>query len=293
MLDKEYEKAMQEHVNRVDPISIPKEQRYQALYPLQQAYKEATTPKEKELILSEGLGGLTKFFTDIEEVKDMVAKTSDENVFGNYAGKPGNMLKTNHGQMTKKLGQVDINGVTYFEVAPEDTVMLDQVDLVENKYISAFDYKKILKEKEKDNNAIQALQDTISTINEAGSFNREAVFNNIKNNIISTANLESLINDNIFGKRNFKNDFINSLMEASYEDLGISITEEDINKLDPTDDGKISLQDAIIIFGKLTEDENQAIDYVAEYFTKFAEQNRTKPNLEDQEETGYDPYEFA
>ena len=71
------------------------------------------------------------------------------------------------------------------------------------------------------------------------------------------------------------------------------ITKEDKNNLDPTDDGKISLQDAIIIFGKLTEDENQAIDYVAEYFTKFAEQNRTKPNLEGQEETGYDPYEFA
>tara|TARA_R100001086_G_scaffold63401_2_gene29405 strand:+ start:1609 stop:2487 length:879 start_codon:yes stop_codon:yes gene_type:complete len=292
MENKEYEKAMQEHTNRIDPISIPREQRYQALYPLQQAYKQATTPKEKEDVLQE-LVPLTKYFSDVEEVKDMISETPDKVIFGNYASKSGNMLKTNYGQMTNKLSQINIDGVAHFEVDPEDSIMLDQVDLVENKYISAFDYKKILEKKKKDNNSIQALQDVISTINEAGSFNRETIFNNIKNNIISTSNLESLINDNIFGKRNFKEDFISSLMEASYEDLGLSIAEEDINRLDPTDDGKISLQDAIIIFGKLTEDEDQTIDYVAEYFTKFAEQNRTKPNLENQEETGYDPYEFA
>ena len=147
--------------------------------------------------------------------------------------------------------------------------------------------------KKVDKDSKDAINMLINGVNEGGDFNKNKMFNNIKNNVVIKGNLESLVNDDIFGGRNFRDDFIESIMTSSYEDLGVSLTEEEIKQLDPTDNGKVSLQDAIVIFGRLMEDEQQTIDYVSEYFTKFAEQNRTKPNLQNQEETGYDPYEFA
>lgn len=127
-------------------------------------------------------------------------------------------------------------------------------------------------------------------------FNKEKY--NIKNNIVEDGNLSSLINDEMFAGRVFKDDLIQAIMTASYEDLGISLSEEEIKQLDPTDDGKVSFSDAMVIFSELMNDKERAKDYVAEYFTKFAEQNFNN-NLSkevtqaNEQQKPYDPYEFA
>ncbi len=293
-----YNSIMQEHKNRVHPISVPKEQIANALYPLQTEFLNSSSNLGRQKVLDK-VADLTKEVGDIEDLKDLASKTSNIKKYGsNYLGKKNNFANTNVDIVSNKAEIKTINGMQYVKVNDNDlksNVMLDQVDLIEGNYISFHDYKDFLKKNEFDFKSSDAIYNIINTINESENFNRDSIFNNLKNNIIGSGNLESLINDNIFGNKSFKENFIETLMDASYEDLGLSVTEEEIKELDPTNDGKISMEDAVVIFGELTEDKNQTIDYVAEYFTKFAEQNRTKPNLQDQnkEQTGYDPYEFA
>ena len=85
-------------------------------------------------------------------------------------------------------------------------------------------------------------------------------------------------------------------MTATYEDLGVSLSEEEIKELDPTDDGKVSFSDAMVIFAVIMNDKERAKDYVTEYFTKFAEQNfnnNLRKDIIPEEDKPYDPYEFA
>ena len=89
-------------------------------------------------------------------------------------------------------------------------------------------------------------------------------------------------------------------MTATYEDLGVSLSEEEIKALDPTDDGKISFADAMVIFAELMSNEERSKNYVADYYTKFMEQNfnnsiseETKAQAELSSGDRYDPYEFA
>ena len=89
-------------------------------------------------------------------------------------------------------------------------------------------------------------------------------------------------------------------MTATYEDLGVSLSEEEIQALDPTNDGKISFADAMVIFAELMSNKERAKDYVADYYTKFMEQNfnnsiseETKAQADLNSNDQYDPYEFA
>jgi hypothetical protein len=128
-------------------------------------------------------------------------------------------------------------------------------------------------------------------------FNKEKY--NIKNSIVEKGNLSSLINDEMFAGRTFKDDLVQAIMTTTYENLGVSLSEEEIKMLDPTDDGKISFADALVIFTELMNDKERAKDYVAEYYTKFMEQNFnnniSKEVIQNQnkKENGYNPYEFA
>jgi len=174
--------------------------------------------------------------------------------------------------------------------------MLDQVDLIESggkNYISINELQRQLENNKIDTDTQEALTAIINDVDAIEDFNKKSVYNNIKHNVIIPGNLNSIVNDEMFGGRVFRDDFIEAIMTSTYDSLGVSLTEEEVKQLDPTNDGKISLEDAIVIYSKLMENKEQTIDYVAEYFTKFAEQNRTKPNLQNQEEAGYDPYEFA
>jgi len=238
---------------------------------IQSAYKKASDLIEVENLKQD----VTEVVSDIDEF----GKNPERKLGEPFAAGLMNILND------KVSPTYDENGELMYEMPNSDGTGVTNMQFHEIKdYV---DSKKV------DKDSKDAINMLINGVNEGGDFNKNKMFNNIKNNVVVKGNLESLVNDDIFGGRNFRNDFIESIMTSSYEDLGVSLTEEEIKQLDPTDDGKVSLQDAIVIFGRLMENEQQTIDYVAEYFTKFAEQNRVKPNLQDQEEAGYDPYEFA
>ena len=128
-------------------------------------------------------------------------------------------------------------------------------------------------------------------------FNKEKY--NIKNSIVEKGNLSSLINDEMFAGRTFKGDLVQAIMTTTYENLGVSLSKEEIKMLDPTDDGKISFADAIVIFTEIMNNKERAKDYVAEYYTKFMEQNfnnnisKEVIQSQNKKESGYNPYEFA
>ena len=102
------------------------------------------------------------------------------------------------------------------------------------------------------------------------TFNYQKEFNNIKQKIVETGNLESLMVDKIFGNRTFKDDLMSAIQKGTYADMGIP----EAQVQDPTpEDGRITSEDAKIIYGTITQDKDMLKDYLAEYYTKALEQN--------------------
>ena len=301
----EYDNIMVNHVNNKKPIDTPKDQLLNVLYPLQTNYRNAKNNIQKQTVLEEVIE-YTKQVSDIEDLRDKIAETSNPGLFGNYGRKKNNLINTNFKLMTNNTEPKKFGSNYYVEVSDNDILeggLLNEVPLIEKRgknYISIQDFSNQLELNKFDHASAEGINSIISTVNDSDNFNRQGIFNNIKNNIVTAGNLESLINDDIFGGRNFKDDFIEAIVTSTYDELGVSLTKEEVARLDPTNDGKVSMQDAIVIYGKLVQDKDKTVNYITEYFTKFAEQNRTKPNLKDQikeiEEGGekpYDPYEFA
>jgi hypothetical protein len=105
---------------------------------------------------------------------------------------------------------------------------------------------------------------------ENANFNYQKEYNNIKNKIIESGNLNSLSIDKIFGNRTFKDDLTSAIQNGTYEEMGIS---SDQIK-DPTPrDGKITPEDAKSISDMVMQDEVLLKEYLAEYYTKALEQN--------------------
>ena len=118
---------------------------------------------------------------------------------------------------------------------------------------------------------INGAVDKATNWKEGDSFNYQKTFNNIKNNIIEGGKLKSLARDKIFGGRSFKKDLKEALRTETYENLGVP--KELIDKLDPTDNGKITRRDARRIYKEIANNEDMLKDYLAEYYTKAVEQN--------------------
>ncbi|MAL60114.1 MAG: hypothetical protein CMC14_08710 [Flavobacteriaceae bacterium] len=226
---------------------------------LQSAYKKASDIIENENLKQ-----------DVSEI------ISDENEFGKN---PVFKLGAGFSQDITKI----MTGEKKYEIVNDEIVYeMSNPYGPGTSYMHLHEIKDYIDSKKIDKDSQNAINMLINGVNQGGDFNRDSFFNNVKNNIIVKGNLDSLINDDIFGGRNFRDDFIESTMMSSYKDFDEELKDE-----------KISLEDAVAIFEELLKNREQTIDYVAEYFTKFAEQNRTKPNLQNQEEAGYDPYEFA
>ena len=121
---------------------------------------------------------------------------------------------------------------------------------------------------------------------ENAEFNYQKEYNNIKEKIVESGNIKSLTVDKMFGNRTFKDDLMSAIQKGTYEQMGI--TKDQIQ--DPTpEDGKITKEDAKVIYETITKDEKMLKEYLAEYFTKALEQNwnnnlsqevRTKKDLE-------------
>ena len=128
---------------------------------------------------------------------------------------------------------------------------------------------------------------------ENSEFNWNKEYNNIKNKIIEPGNLSSLAIDKIFGNRVFKDDLESAISSGTYKDMGL--TEEQINTIDPTDDGIVSKEDAMVITQALMQDQDMLKDHLTLYYTKAMEQNFNN-NLSAEIQTKKkqdDPYEFV
>ena len=102
------------------------------------------------------------------------------------------------------------------------------------------------------------------------TFNYQKEFNNIKQKIVETGDINSLVQDKIFGNRTFKDDLMSAIQKGTYADMGIP--EAQIQ--DPTpEDGRITPEDAKIISSTIMQDKEMLKDYLAEYYTKALEQN--------------------
>lgn len=106
---------------------------------------------------------------------------------------------------------------------------------------------------------------------EGASFNWEKEHSNIMQKMVETGDIRSLATDKIFGNRVFKDDLMESIALGSYKDLGL--TDEQISKMDPTDDGKVTMEDALYMTSTIMKDEDQLKVYLADYYTKALEQN--------------------
>ena len=106
---------------------------------------------------------------------------------------------------------------------------------------------------------------------ENATFNYQKEFNNVKNKVIETGNLESLTHDKIFGNRVFKDDLQSAIQMGTYKELGL--TDVQVERMDPTPEDKITQEDAQIITDTIIKDKNLLTNYLSEYYTKALEQN--------------------
>ena len=106
------------------------------------------------------------------------------------------------------------------------------------------------------------------------NFNVEKYTNLIQNNIINKGKLKSLAKDKIFGDRSFKKDLKEAIQTSTYQELGIP--KEIIEKLDPTDNGKITRRDSRRITRRILNDEELLKTYLTDYYVKALEQLETK-----------------
>lgn len=138
--------------------------------------------------------------------------------------------------------------------------------------------------------SIRQAQDVLPGQN--SKFNYQKEFNNIKNKIVNNSNLNSLVNDRIFGNRVFKEDLTSAISLGTYEQMGL--TQDQVFGLDPTKDGNISNEDALAITAEVMKNQDMLKDYLTEYFTKAVEQNYNNNLSEDvkQQKEQDDPYEF-
>lgn len=102
-------------------------------------------------------------------------------------------------------------------------------------------------------------------------FNWQKEYNSVKNNIVENGDIKSLATDKIFGNRVFRDDLLLAVESGTYKDMGL--TEEQVNQMDPTPDGKITIEDATDITSKIMQDEDLLKEYLIDYYTKAMEQN--------------------
>ena len=244
------------------------------------------------------------YIIDVENMKTNVATTIlDEEEFGKY---PEEKLGAGFVNFSTRIYSGEI---PYSVVNGQPGYYMPSPDGGEDVFVHLHEIEDFVEKRKIDLESKDVLNTLITNASMDGAnlkpgqstdFNYTKYKSNIMNNVLPNANMDSLINDEIFGSRTFKSDLIDAIMTATYEDLGISLSEEEIKALDPTDDGKISFADAMVIFAELMSNEERSKNYVADYYTKFMEQNfnnsiseETKAQAELSSGDRYDPYEFA
>lgn len=169
---------------------------------------------------------------------------------------------------------------------------LDQMFSTEKKWHSIEETRRLLKENTVDVNAKKFIMNSANNMRiksskvlpgTNGAFPYEVVKADIVDNLLGMdgVNLSSLARDPMFSgsNRTWKTDMIEALTKSNYSELGIPLTEEEAKLMDETPRTPITRMDARIIVQNIMQDEDMYADYLAEYFTKFHEQNWNKGAL--------------
>ncbi len=169
---------------------------------------------------------------------------------------------------------------------------LDQMFSTEKKWHSIEETRRLLKENTVDVNAKKFIMNSANNMRiksskvlpgTNGAFPYEVVKADIVDSLLGMdgVNLSSLARDPMFSgsNRTWKTDMIEALTKSNYSELGIPLTEEEAKLMDETPRTPITRMDARIIVQNIMQDEDMYAEYLAEYFTKFHEQNWNKGAL--------------
>ena len=159
-------------------------------------------------------------------------------------------------------------------VTPEEAEALLQD---ETKNVTMEELKEHVKSRAKDQQAANTLEANIvngatraKTLKEGDSleFDREEAKNRYSK-ILDTTDLYKAATKNMIGNTSFDQDLMEKLKSMEYSQLGID--DATVNRLDPTDDGTISEDDARVIVDKILDDEEMLKGYLTDYFTLYEE----------------------
>ena len=147
----------------------------------------------------------------------------------------------------------------------------------ETKNVTMEELKEHVKSRAKDQQAANTLEANIvngatkaQNLKEGDSleFDREEAKNRYSK-ILDTTDLYKAATKNMIGNTSFDQDLMEKLKSMEYSQLGID--DATVNRLDPTDDGTISENDARVIVDKILDDEEMLKGYLTDYFTLYEE----------------------
>ena len=145
----------------------------------------------------------------------------------------------------------------------------------EKKFVTMDEIKNHVKSKAVDKNAVDMINASITGGSESAknlksgdsmSFDYDAAKLKYEK-IINSTDPYKLATQNIVGGTSFKQDLLEKLESMDYKQLGIS--DKLVKKLDPTNDGKISADDAKVITNRLMSNEDGLKAMLKGYFTLY------------------------
>ena len=260
-------KLMNNELNR-DPQVTPEKREEIFGFAMNRKERFANGDKNEQANVQQETVEMAQMMTVPEEFKKKIAETlTDTNGFGHNP--------------VEKLGPM-ANNITNIINGTSQPIFKDKVpgyEMEDGNWMSMQEITDMLSGMKLDQGSKEGmkvlLDDTVRKAEaiqdgDDPTFNYQKEFNNIKQKIVESGNLGSLMVDKIFGNRTFKDDLMSAIQKGTYASMGIP----EAQVQDPTpEDGRITSEDAKIIYGAITQDKDMLKDYLAEYYTKALEQN--------------------
>jgi hypothetical protein len=185
------------------------------------------------------------------------------------SGEDTSSIKTEIETLTNEINQADID-------PRADQVFKTVYDMEQTINHYSFDREVNNKAMEFATNA-QTLGSQVPQDN-AANFNYDSTYELVGKEIVDRGNIRSLMEDNHIGNKSWETSMIEALSKATYQDLGVDLTNmgmdaEALTDLDPTDDGLITDTDIDAIMIKLKGNADMTREYLTTYFTNFIQQN--------------------
>ena len=260
-------KLMNDELNR-DPKVTPEKREEIFGFAMNRKERFANGDKNEQANVQQETVEMAQMMTVPEEFKKKIAETlTDDAGFGHNP--------------VEKLGPMANNIVNIIN-GTSQPIFKDKVpgyEMEDGKWMSMEEITDMLSGMKLDQGSKEGMKVLLDdTVRKAESiqdgddpaFNYQKEFNNIKQKIVETGDINSLVQDKIFGNRTFKDDLMSAIQKGTYADMGIP----EAQVKDPTpEDGRITSEDAKIISNTIMQDKEMLKDYLAEYYTKALEQN--------------------